>query len=168
MTALADKVTGREAEETFDLVNAANVPSFHEPSAARHVTERTLDQAEGLDGILTDLDMELDAVLVFRVPDEVLIKRLSGRRSCPECKALFNIYFDPPEVAGVCDVCGAKLVERADDTADTVKKRLQVYKRQTRPLIEYYQKTPTRVEFVAGDQPVTEVQESIQRALLPA
>ena len=129
---------------------------------------RTLEQARGLDRMLDDMNIGLDAVIVFRVPDEVLIKRLSGRRSCPECNNVHNIYFDPPDVRGVCDKCGGTLMERADDDADTVKHRLDVYVRQTRPLIDFYEKAGTRVEFIRGDQSVDEVQEAIHEALIPA
>ncbi|NIP81091.1 MAG: adenylate kinase [Gemmatimonadetes bacterium] len=129
---------------------------------------RTLEQAEGLDALLEELELRLDAVLVLRVDEDVLVKRLSGRRSCPECNAVYNIYFDPPAVAGVCDECGAKLVERADDDADTVRRRLQVYERQTRPLIDYYERSGTPVKYIDGDQPVEAVQAAIAAMLKPA
>lgn len=129
---------------------------------------RTLEQGRRLDRMLEELGIELDAVLVFRVPEDELIRRLSGRRSCPECNAVYNIYSDPPKVEGICDKCGARLVERADDSADTVRNRLAVYERQTRPLIEYYETTGRRVEYIPADQPVEQVQEAIHTALRPA
>ena len=129
---------------------------------------RTIDQAEGLDEMMEDLGISLDAVVVLEVPDDVLVKRISGRRSCPECKAVYNIYFDPPDVDGVCDRCGAELVERADDNAATVQNRLRVYRRQTEPLIEYYRSSDVPVESVDGEQPMEAVQESIEAALAPA
>lgn len=130
---------------------------------------RTLDQAAGLIPILDELGIALDAVIVLQVPDDVLIKRLSGRRSCPKCNRVFNIYFDPPEEPGVCDHCGAPLIERADDDAATVRNRLQVYTRQTQPLIEYYQKeTDIPVKFVDGTREMEDVQAAIQATLLPA
>ncbi|MFP4623825.1 MAG: adenylate kinase [Gemmatimonadota bacterium] len=129
---------------------------------------RNVDQAEALSGILDELGMELDAVAVIQVPDELVIKRISGRRSCPECKAVYNVYFDPPKEEGVCDKCGAELVQRADDNAETVKNRLTVYERQTRPLIEYYQDSPVPVEFVDGTGGVQDVQDALERTLLPA
>lgn len=129
---------------------------------------RTIDQAEGLAGILDELDVTLDAVIVLEVPDDDLVKRISGRRSCPECKAVYNVYFDPPTVDGVCDKCGARLVERADDDASTVARRLEVYRRQTEPLIAFYQEAGARVEFVDGRQPVDRVQAQIHDALTPA
>jgi adenylate kinase len=79
------------------------------------------------------------------------------------------VYFDPPAEEGVCDHCGADLVQRADDNAETVRNRLDVYERQTRPLIEYYQdQTSVPVEFVDGTGSVQEVQDAIERTLLPA
>lgn len=129
---------------------------------------RTLDQADGLSGILEDMDLALDAVVVLEVPADMLIKRISGRRSCPECNRVYNIYFDPPEQAGVCDRCGTALVERADDNADTVRRRLEVYEAQTQPLIEYYEKTDIPVKHVDGTEGVSAVQESIDELLLSA
>ncbi len=129
---------------------------------------RTLEQAEGLSALLVDLDMALSAVVVIEVDPEMVVKRISGRRSCPECKQVYNVYFEPPETEGVCDNCGATLVERPDDNADTVRNRLEVYERQTRPLIEYYQETTVPVEFVDGTGSVQDVQDAIERTLLPA
>jgi adenylate kinase len=128
---------------------------------------RTLDQAAGLETLLNELGIELDAVIVLRVDDDVLIKRVSGRRSCPRCKAVHNIYFDPPDVPGICDRCGAELVERGDDAEATVRRRLEVYVRQTRPLIDYYEKAGTAVRYIDGDQPVSAVQADIERTLSP-
>ncbi|MGK7310994.1 MAG: adenylate kinase [Candidatus Longimicrobiales bacterium M2_2A_002] len=129
---------------------------------------RTVDQADGLADILDDLDLELDAVVVIRVSDEELIKRLSGRRSCPECNAVYNVHFDPPEIEGVCDECGAELVQRSDDEPETVKNRIQVYNRQTRPLIDYYEASDVPVEYVDGEQDVDAVQDEIEDALADA
>ena len=126
---------------------------------------RTVDQADGLADILDDLDLALDAVVVIKVSDEELIKRLSGRRSCPECNAVYNVYFDPPETEGVCDECGAELVQRSDDEPETVKNRIQVYNRQTRPLIDYYEASDVPVEYVDGEQDVDAVQAEIEDAL---
>lgn len=126
---------------------------------------RTLPQAEALDRLLKDLGRPLDAVIVIDVPDEKLVQRLSGRRSCPACGAVYNIYFEPPQVAGVCDRCGGALVERADDTAETVRHRLEVYKRQTEPLIAYYEASDTPVHHVDGDRPAAEVEREIGRVL---
>lgn len=126
---------------------------------------RTLDQADGLAGILEDVGLSLDAVVVIRVSDGELIKRLSGRRSCPECNEVYNVHFDPPSEEGVCDECGAELTQRSDDDPETVKNRIQVYNRQTRPLIEYYEDSPVPVEYVDGEQDVDEVQAEIEQVV---
>jgi adenylate kinase len=104
-------------------------------------------------------------VVVLDVPDEALIKRISGRRSCPMCGAVNNVYFEPPKIAGVCDNCGNALVERADDNAEIVRKRLQVYNQQTQPLIDYYRSRGTPMATVQGDLGVNEVQMAVVRAL---
>jgi adenylate kinase len=98
---------------------------------------RTLPQAEALRRILRELRKELDLVLNIEVPDADLLKRLSGRRMCP-CGASYHLVFNPPKRAGICDRCGHELYQRADDREEAIMNRLQVYKRQTQPLIEYY------------------------------
>lgn len=129
---------------------------------------RTLDQADGLAGILDELGLRLDAVLVLKVDDETLVKRLSGRRSCPACNAVYNVYFDPPAEPDVCDRCGAELQQRSDDDPETVKHRIDVYRRRTRPLIEYYQGAGVPVKYIDGGQPMEDVQQAIERELAPA
>ena len=126
---------------------------------------RTLEQGEGLDAMLESLGIELDAVILLEAPDDILVKRISGRRSCPECDAVYNVYFNPPEEPGRCDRCGSKLVERADDDEATVARRLEVYRRQTEPLVQYYRDAGATVHVIDGEQPVDEVQRAIERAL---
>jgi adenylate kinase len=126
---------------------------------------RTVDQADGLEDLLDDLDLDLDAVVVIQVSDEELIKRLSGRRSCPECNEVYNVHFDPPQAAGVCDECGAELVQRSDDQPETVKNRIEVYNRQTRPLIEWYEGSAVPVEYVDGEGDLQSIQAEIEEAL---
>ncbi len=99
---------------------------------------RTLPQAEGLDKMLADDGYRLDGVLYLYASDEVLVKRLSGRRICRNCQTPYHIVFNPPAKEGVCDVCGGELYQRDDDKPETVLARLQVYHNQTAPLIDYY------------------------------
>ena len=99
---------------------------------------RTLAQAEELDKMLADNGQRLDGVLYLYATDEVLIKRLSGRRICRDCQTPYHIVFNPPAKEGVCDVCGGELYQRDDDKPETVQARLQVYRNQTAPLIDYY------------------------------
>ena len=102
---------------------------------------RTVAQAEVLDRILTETGSPgLDHVISFDVPQEEIVRRLSGRRSCSRCQTVYHIEHDPPKHEGVCDKCGGRLVQRADDKPETVLARLRVFDQQTRPLVEYYQK----------------------------
>lgn len=126
---------------------------------------RNLSQAEALDRLLTDLDRPLDAVVLIDVPDEKLIQRISGRRNCPECGAIYNVYFEPPKAEGICDRCGTKLVQRADDNIETVRHRLEVYKKQTEPLIAYYEESSVPFHRIDGDQPPPDVEAAIVRGL---
>lgn len=126
---------------------------------------RTVPQAEALQESLDGLGLHVDRVLVMTAPDDVLVNRISGRRSCPNCGALFNVHYSPPAVEDVCDHCGSDLTHRKDDTPDTVKNRLGVYRRQTEPLIEFYRNASPAVVKVDGDQSVDEVQSAFSRAL---
>lgn len=110
---------------------------------------RTVAQAEGLQRLLEEREIGLDAVIYFDVPDEELIRRLAGRRSCPNCGAVFNIHSDPPSVTGICDSCGTELVTREDDREETVKNRLRVYKEHTQPLLRWYGETGVLREVAA-------------------
>jgi adenylate kinase len=118
---------------------------------------RTTAQADRLDDVLTSTGRRVDLVVLFTAPDETLIKRLSGRRSCPDCGAVFNTYFSPPPVEGVCGRCAGTLVHRADDEPETVARRLDVYREQTAPLVAYYQAHPTRMVEVRADRSADEV-----------
>ncbi|HEY0674540.1 MAG TPA: adenylate kinase [Longimicrobiales bacterium] len=126
---------------------------------------RTIAQAEGVDALLTEMQKGIDAVIILDVPDEALVQRLSGRRSCPNCGAVYNVYFDKPKNDEKCDRCQSELVQRADDKRDTVVRRLDVYKQQTAPIIEYYQKRGANVQFVDGDRDIDAVQRDILRIL---
>jgi adenylate kinase len=101
---------------------------------------RTVPQAEALDRALTALGRHLDAIVNITVPNEELIKRLSGRRTCRDCDALYHIIFDPPTNAGICNKCNGELYQRDDDHEDIIVSRLEVYIRATAPLLEYYRR----------------------------
>lgn len=102
---------------------------------------RTIPQAESLDEALKKLDQKIDYAINIEVPDENIIRRMSGRRACVGCGATYHVVYNPPKKEDVCDVCGEKLILRDDDQPDTVKKRLDVYHDQTQPLIDYYEKS---------------------------
>lgn len=101
---------------------------------------RTIPQAKGLDDLLERLNRSLDYVIVLEVDVDVIIKRLSSRRSCKECGAIYNLKSKPPKQDGVCDKCGGELVQRDDDKPETITNRIQVYRDQTEPLVQYYSK----------------------------
>lgn len=99
---------------------------------------RTIPQAEVLDKAVAELDDKIDFVININIPDENIIKRMSGRRACLQCGATYHIVNIPPKTEGICDVCGGDLVFRDDDKPETVKSRLAVYHEQTQPLVDYY------------------------------
>ncbi|MGM0669373.1 MAG: adenylate kinase [Gemmatimonadota bacterium] len=126
---------------------------------------RTVPQAEALDGVLEELGRQVDRVVVLEADDGILVKRIAGRRSCPECGSVYNVYFNPPETEGRCDKCGAELVHRPDDNPETVQNRLDVYKAQTEPLIRFYEDREGVVARIPGEGDVNEIQERIRAAL---
>jgi len=99
---------------------------------------RTLPQAEALDRILEKLKTKVDAVILLEVDDETIVKRLSGRRVCPKCGAIYNVSFNPPKADSLCDHCGERVIQRNDDKEEVVRQRLAVYRERTAPLIDYY------------------------------
>ena len=101
---------------------------------------RTINQAGLLENALAKAGKKLDAVILFDAPEELLIQRLTARRTCRKCGASYNKIFSKPKQEGVCDSCGGELYQRSDDSLETAKNRLSVYKEQTFPLIEYYTK----------------------------
>lgn len=107
---------------------------------------RTIPQAEALDKALQAVGTKMDYAINVEVPDENIIRRMSGRRACVGCGATYHMVYAPTKVEGICDVCGKELILRDDDKPETVKKRLTVYHEQTQPLIEYYTKAGILVE----------------------
>ena len=101
---------------------------------------RTVPQADALAVILDEIEKPIDVVLNLEVPDEELIRRISGRLICSKCGASYNRTFNPPKKEGICDICEGEVFQRADDKEDAVQNRLSVYKKQTQPLIAYYAK----------------------------
>ncbi len=101
---------------------------------------RNLDQAEALDQLLQERGWTIDTTLNVCVPEELIMERLAGRRVCPKCGATYNVYTKRSKVIGICDVCNARLVQRPDDTEETIHHRLKTYEESTSPLILYYEK----------------------------
>ena len=125
---------------------------------------RTVAQAKALDERLADEGRHLDRVIDLVVPEEELLVRLSGRWLCRDCHASYHTVFSPPTVPGVCDRCGGPLYQREDDTLETAKRRLEVYDRETRPVLDYYRAAGILVD-VPGDRSVGEVTEALREAI---
>tara|TARA_B100001123_G_scaffold293688_3_gene327375 strand:- start:6268 stop:6885 length:618 start_codon:yes stop_codon:yes gene_type:complete len=122
---------------------------------------RTVSQAEALGGVLSELDRKVDVVVVLEAEDDVLVKRLGGRRSCGQCDMIYNVHFNPPKQDGICDRCGGVLTLRPDDDPATVRRRLEVYRRETAPLVRYFNDAEASVCRIEADQSVAEVQRAI-------
>ena len=117
---------------------------------------RNEEQAKYLDGVLADRNTPLDAVLEFQLADSEIVKRLSGRRVCKSCGAIFHNLFEKPKVEGVCDSCGGQLIQRDDDKETVIQNRLDVYNQQTSPIINYYKKS-ARLQSISALGEVSEI-----------
>ena len=114
---------------------------------------RTIPQAEALRGLLEKLGEKLDCALELDIPREVIIDRLTTRRTCTNCGEIYNIKFKPPKVEGVCDVCGGTdIVQRDDETEEAIENRLQVYTEQTAPLVDFYRDEGLLVSVSTSDR----------------
>ena len=125
---------------------------------------RTVPQAEALAKVLAERDLRLDHVINFRVPREEIVKRLSGRRSCPKCQATYHVEFAPSKRGDLCERCGEALVQRSDDQREAIETRLRVYEDQTAPLIMFYEKQRVLVEL-NGAETVETVYHNLVKAL---
>ncbi len=114
------------------------VPDFSTGTILLDGFPRTVDQAEALEKRLGKKNLEVDRVVLFEIPDEDVVKRLSGRLLCPNCGAVYNLESAPPHREGLCDVCGTELIRRKDDEPDSIRERLKVYWDSTSPLVSYY------------------------------
>ena len=121
---------------------------------------RTIMQAKALD----EQDVIVDAVISIEIADEAIEKRLGGRRSCPGCGMVFHIETKPPQVSGVCDSCGAELITRSDDDANTIRNRLLTYHKETEPLKDYY-RAQNKLKIVNGDCSIAETTAEVQKIL---
>ena len=144
---IAERIAGHEAEDGFILDGFP----------------RTVGQAEALEGRMDELAKRLTAALLIEVGDDEVVRRLGGRRTCPNGH-VFHAEFDPPQEEGVCDVCGAELQTRDDDKPDVIKHRLAQYREKTEPLVAWYEDRGV-LERVDGEKDQDQVEEDI-RALL--
>jgi len=125
---------------------------------------RTIAQAEALAGLLKDAGQALDRVIYFEVPEPELVRRLTGRRICRRCQTAYHLVSAPPKTPGVCDACGGELYQREDDSEATVRNRLEVYARQTTPLLAYYRQRGL-LATVSGEGPIESVRRAIRAAV---
>lgn len=164
----AKKIIDRGELVSDQLVNELMARELEELGESRGVIldgyPRTVGQAEALDGFLSRRKESLTSALYFKTSVEVIIDRLSGRRACPRCGANYHIRNIPPKTEGICDRCGEKLVLRKDDQPETVRHRLEVYEKETAPLLEYYRKRGL-LDEVPGDYDVPRLQEVLKQML---
>ena len=125
---------------------------------------RTIPQAEALKEALAKKDEKIDLALDVEASDELIIKRMAGRRTCPTCGAIYHIVTLPPKTDGICDRCGADLIQRKDDNEETVKNRLKIYHEVTEPLISYYKKEGI-LEEIDGAEELDKVFEKVKRII---
>ncbi|MDO4288226.1 MAG: adenylate kinase [Eubacterium sp.] len=125
---------------------------------------RTVAQAEALDKINEKLGQSIDFAVNIAVPSDILVDRITGRRSCPKCGATYHIKFNPPKAENLCDLDGADLVQRDDDKAETVATRIDVYEKESAPLVDFYGQEGKRID-IDGTQTPAEVAEAIKKAL---
>ncbi|HFQ13599.1 MAG TPA: adenylate kinase, partial [Gammaproteobacteria bacterium] len=125
---------------------------------------RNISQAEALDRLLEEIGRPLQLGLLIDVEFNVLMQRLTGRRTCRDCGQMYNIYTSPPRIDGVCDKCGGELLHRADDNEETIANRLKVYEAQTAPLVEYYRRQG-KLRTVQGTGEIEHIFANIERIL---
>jgi adenylate kinase len=131
---------------------------------------RTVEQAQGLGRLLESRGAAIDQVLVIEVPEQEIVRRLSGRRVCESCEKLYHLSFGPPRQEGLCDACGGDLTQRPDDRPETIRRRLAVYSEETQPVIEYYQRNASAslagVTTIDGDNTIEDVASAIHDCLV--
>ncbi|WP_186431344.1 adenylate kinase [Clostridium sp. BSD9I1] len=125
---------------------------------------RTVAQAEALDEFLHENNQSINSSLLIDVPQEYILERMTGRRVCNSCGASYHVKFNPSKVEGKCDVCGSELIQRKDDSEETVRERLDVYSKQTQPLIQYYSDKEV-LSTIDGTREIKEVFENISDIL---
>ncbi|MDQ0360044.1 adenylate kinase [Breznakia pachnodae] len=123
---------------------------------------RTLAQAQAFDSLVNGSDLEIDKVLTLEIPFEKLAQRITGRRLCTGCDAIYHTEYHPPKVEGVCDICGSDLYQRKDDTIESLSVRLEEYSKNAKPILEYYAE---KVTAINADQSADEVWNEILSAL---
>lgn len=172
----ADSELGKQARAYMDrgdlvpddLTISMIADRLNEPDCARGAIldgfPRTPAQAEGLREILSGQGRQVSVVLLIAVPEDELVRRLSGRLVCEAAGHVYHTEFNPPETSGICDIDGSELHQREDDKPETVRARIKVYMNKTEPLIEYYRSRGLLTE-VDGAQPINDVTSDLMRAV---
>jgi adenylate kinase len=127
---------------------------------------RTVPQAEGLARMLGDAGRKLDHVLVLDAPDEELVLRIAGRRTCESCQSTYHVVAKPPRVAGVCDRCGGTLIQRSDDSEEIIRNRLREYNAKTRPVLDYFEQAKWPVRKIDANGNMDQIFGRIYAAVL--
>ena len=125
---------------------------------------RTVAQAEFLDDLIKNGKIDNIKVINFKASEETIIKRLSGRRMCEKCDAIYHLQNIPPKKPGICDKCGGKLIQREDDKSEIIKNRIEVYKKQTAPVMDFYKKKGILLD-INTEQPIEKIFEDTCRAI---
>lgn len=158
MTAKAAMDAGKLVSD--DIVLAMIKERLDQPDTKRgYILDgfpRNIAQAEALDKLLSELGQPIEAAILLDVPFKDLMQRLTGRETCSQCGAVYNRYTHPSAQPGICDVCGGKLIQRADDNEATVEKRLKVFEEQTAPLIAFYE-NQHKLARIDGTQPIDDI-----------
>jgi adenylate kinase len=151
-----------------DLVNELVAERLREPDAAAGFIldgyPRSAKQAEALDKILNTTGKKLDSVLHVTLEDKVIIDRLSNRRSCPKCGAIYHLESNPPNTKGKCDKCNSGLIQRDDDKPIVIRRRLEVYRETTQPLLDFYEKKH-EIKTLRGDIDLKKLPAELKRVL---
>jgi len=164
----AKEIMDRGGLVSDEIVSAMILKRLDQEDCARGVIldgyPRTVEQAEVLDGILAELGRTLERVILVDVADDEIVRRLGGRRSCPQCGKVYHLIYSPPADGTHCDVCGVELVQRDDDKEDVIRQRLVQYHEKTQPLVDFYANRALLVT-VDGSQDMEAVTAAIVEAI---
>lgn len=153
-------------ELTIDLVKDRIVKDDCKNGFLLDGFPRTVKQAEALEKALENRNEKVDVALLIDVPRKDILDRMTGRRVCPACGASYHLKFKPTEISGKCDLCNAEVIQRADDTVETVQTRLDTYEKQTKPLVDFYSEK-SLLMVVDGSQEINNVFDEISKKLDP-